>query len=512
MDLFERYGESYRWLATATAMLGAISMVLSSTIVNVAFPNIMGAFGIGQDQAQWASTGFLASMTVFMLVNAWVQSVFGPRRTYLAVLIIFLVGAVVGGTAQSVEVMILGRVLQGASAGIVQPLAMTTVYSVFPENRRGLAMGVFGLGVVVAPAVGPFVGGLAIEELNWRYVFFLPMPSCVLAILASQLFMPTKPMPRRFPPFDWLGFGLLSAAISLILYVLANGQREGWTSDLIAALGVLAILATLAFAAWEWRFAREPLLRINLIVIPQFASAAAVAFVFGMAIYGSTYLVPVFVQIVQDFSPSQAGLLLMPGGILLAFVFPISGWLADTIPIRILLLCGFVLMACGSFLMARADINTTFWMFVGFTLTQRFGLGLIHPALNVAGLRAVPAGSLSEGAGMLNFFRQLGGSAGVVATVIAYDRGVSVYSQAFTETQTAANNVTAAYLQATETLLRAEGFNADAASVLSIRNLSAAILAQATERGFSAAFGLLTVMAILALIPAWVMGMSKARS
>lgn len=504
--LFLRYGEAYRWLATITAMVGAISMVLSSTIVNVAFPNIMGAFGIGQDQAQWVSTGFLAAMTVFMLVNAWVQAVFGQRRSFLFVLGLFIVGALVGGTAQSTEFLILGRVIQGACAGIIQPLTMTTVYQVFPENRRGFAMGIFGLGVVVAPAIGPYVGGLVIEGLDWRFVFFLPIPFCLLGMLASQFFMPNRPIPRTLPPFDWTGLLLLGFAIALGLYVLANGQREGWSSDHIVSFGSVAALATALFVFWEWRFARLPLLRINLLLIPQFASATAVAFVFGAAIYGSTYLVPIFVQIVQHFPPTQAGLLLMPGGILLAFIFPMSGWLADSMPARALLISGFVLMALGSAQMAGADANTTFWVFAGYTLVQRLGLGLIHPTLNATGLRAVPEQSLSAGAGMLNFFRQLGGSGGVIATVIAYDGGVALFSQAYTVSQTPGNRVTAEYLVELQRALGKTGLDVETVTGLSLHHLGEAVLAQSIIQGFSSGFWFLTAIAVLALIPAWIMG------
>jgi EmrB/QacA subfamily drug resistance transporter len=505
-DLFRRYGEAYRWLATVTAMVGAISMVLSSTIVNVAFPNIMGEFGIGQDRAQWISTGFLAAMTVFMLVNSWVQSVLGQRRSYILVLALFIAGAVLGGTAQTTEVLIFGRVIQGACAGIVQPLAMTTVYRVFPENRRGLAMGIFGLGVVVAPAIGPYVGGVTIEELSWRFVFFLPLPFCIVGILAAYAFLPHKKISNALPPFDWIGFALLCAAISLCLFVLANGQREGWRSDQIVALGSLATLSAVSFVIWEWRCAKLPLLRVDLLLVPEFTSAVAVAFVFGAAIYGSTYLVPIFVQTVLHFPPAHAGLLLMPGGALLAVIFPMSGWLADSIPPRVLLVSGFVFMAIGSAQMAGADVNTTFWAFVGYTLVQRFGLGLIHPTLNATGLRTLPQESVSAGAGMLNFFRQLGGSGGVLATVIAYESGLAIFADAYTITQTPSNWATAGYLSELHAMLGSAGLDAGAVSGIALHHLGQAVLGEALTQGFSSGFWLLAEVGLIALIPAWIMG------
>ena len=201
---------------------------------------------------------------------------------------------------------------------------------------------------------------MTIEELSWRFVFFLPLPFCIVGILAACTFLPHKKIANTLPPFDWIGFALLCAAISLCLFVLANGQREGWRSDQIAAFGSLATLAAVSFVIWEWRCAKLPLLRMDLLLVPEFTSAIAVAFVFGAAIYGSTYLVPIFVQTVLHFPPAHAGLLLMPGGALLAVIFPMSGWLADSIPPRVLLVSGFVFVAIGSAGMAGTEVNTTF--------------------------------------------------------------------------------------------------------------------------------------------------------
>jgi len=494
----------YGWMAVLVALAGSISMVLSSTIVNVAFPDIMGAFGVGQDQAQWASTAFLASMTICMLLYSWLHNAIGQKRTYTLVLCVFLTATLICGSAQSIEALIVGRVMQGACAGIIQPLAMTTIYLAFPPERRGFAMGIFGLGVVVAPAIGPFLGGLAIEAASWRYVFYLPAPFCVLGLLGAQLYLPPANL-RRPPSFDWTGFVLLSVAITLALYVLANGQKEGWASDLISGAIVVAIVFLSAFGLWEHKFARAPLFHITLMRIPQFFAATMVAFVFGAAIYGSTYLVPIFVQLVQHYPPTKAGLLLMPGGLILAVIFPLSGWLADTVPPRILMVLGFATMAAGSALISGADINTTFWILVAYTLIQRFGLGLIHPTLNATALRAVPERDVAAGAGMLNFFRQLGGSAGVVAAVIAYDGGLARAANAISVAQISAEAPIKSYLLGAESALLAMGADATTRQALSMAHLENAMTAAAIQYGFEAAFGLLAVVALGALAPAWIM-------
>ena len=172
-------------------MVGVVSMVLAMTTVNVAVPDVMGAFGIGQDKAQWMSSAYTATMTAGMLINAWITGVLGERRTFVGALFFFSIGALLGGMAPTEDALIFSRILQGFSAGVAQPLVMAIIFTVFPAERRGMAMGVFGLGVVFAPAIGPTLGGMMIEYFSWRYVFYISLPFCVIAAVLGLLFMPT---------------------------------------------------------------------------------------------------------------------------------------------------------------------------------------------------------------------------------------------------------------------------------------------------------------------------------
>ncbi|MEK7835034.1 MAG: MFS transporter, partial [Pseudomonadota bacterium] len=190
--LFARYGPRYRWLATITVMLGTISAMLTTTTVNVAIPDIMGTFGIVQDRAQWLSTGALAAMTIAMLLNAWLIRSFGQRKTFIGAFGIFIVALVLAGLSPNESVLIVCRVAQGAVAGLMQPFSVYTLFRVFPPERRGTAMGFFGISVILGPALGPTMGGILIEHFNWRYVFFLAAPFSVIAILLGSVFMPER--------------------------------------------------------------------------------------------------------------------------------------------------------------------------------------------------------------------------------------------------------------------------------------------------------------------------------
>ncbi|MEC8204827.1 MAG: MFS transporter, partial [Pseudomonadota bacterium] len=224
-SLFKRYGNVYRWLVTLTVMIGAIAMGFATSMVNVAVPAVMGAYGVGLDQAQWMATGFLATMSTTMLLSSWLIEVLGQRVTYFLTMLVFAIGSLISATAPNIDLLVIGRVLQGAATGVGQPLAMFSIFSVFPPERRGMAVGLYGLGTVLAPTFGPILGGLAIDHISWRYLFFLPLPFCLPAMLMCLIFMPTKKLARKLPPFDWTGFLLMFVATFLLLAGLSNGQR-----------------------------------------------------------------------------------------------------------------------------------------------------------------------------------------------------------------------------------------------------------------------------------------------
>src|SRR5688572_11131793 len=345
-------------------MLGTISAVLTTTTVNVAIPDIMGAFGIGQDRAQWLSTGALAAMTVGMLLNAWLISRYGQRRTFIAALCVFIVALLAAGAAPNETVLIGCRIVQGAVAGILQPLSMYTLFRVFPPHQRGSAMGFFGMSVLLGPALGPTLGGVMIEYFNWRYIFYVAVPVASLGVLLGGIFMPGREESSVQSRFDWIGFALLSAAIAALLTGLSNGQREGWHSDFIVTLFATAALCGMGFVAWELH-TPQPLVDLRVLANGQFTCAATVACLFGVGLFGSTYLVPLFVQTVQHYTPLDAGLLLMPAGIVMGVFMPLAGYLSDRVPTRGLIISGLVCFALSSYWLAQVDVNSAFWTVAG---------------------------------------------------------------------------------------------------------------------------------------------------
>lgn len=509
--LAERYGDNYRWYVTITGMVGVVSMVLAMTTVNVAVPDVMGAFGIGQDKAQWMSSAYASAMTAGMLMNAWIVGVLGERRTFVGALFFFSAGALFGGSAPTEDLLILCRTLQGFSAGVAQPLVMAIIFSVFPPERRGMAMGVFGLGVVFAPGIGPTLGGMMIEYFSWRYVFYISLPFCALAAVLGLFFMPSRPLPKQIPPFDWLGFGLLCAALMGLMTGIADGQREGWTSDTIVLRLAIGAAAATSFVFWEL-YTPRAMIDIRIFANLEFSAAALIAFIFGFGMNGSTYVIPVFVQTIIGFTPLLAGLMMMPAGIMLAFIFPLAGRMSDAIPASTMIIGGLLLFSTGFMLMCTADVSTTFWTLVSFVMVSRLGLGFINPSLNASSLKALPADKVRQGAGIANFMRQLGGAFGTNLLVAFFEVRTHFHAEALTATQDWGNFTTSRLLVLVEhIMLQAKGLPLQQQKAGAYDYLGTIVFAKAEMLAFSDTFIVIGVVGLVALIPAAMLSRSQRR-
>lgn len=512
-----RFGPWYRWLATGTVMMGTIATTATATIVNVALTDIMGAFGMGSDQIQWLSTGFLAAMTATMLMTAWALDHLGYRATFAGAMGLFIFGSILGAASTGSDTVILARVIQGAASGIVQPMAMVVMSQVFPAEQRGKAMGIYGVGIVLAPALGPTVGGILVDQYSWRDVFLVVVPFCLIGLLAANVLFPGKHQDHHKPqvPFDLFGFLLLAVGLIALLSGLSNGQRHGWDSDFILGCFALSLLATALFIWWELR-CPHPLLHLQVFRIGPFVAACLVAFALGAGIYGSTYIIPLFLQTVQGYTPTRSGLLLMPAGLILALVFPIAGQLSDKVKPQWPVMAGLAIFGLSCWLSRKVDIDTAFWQMALWVLIGRIGLGLMLPALNAGGLRTLPPELLAQGAGSLNFIRQLGGAFGVNLLSVLVDRRTFLHSDALAQTLTPANP---AFAEAVRRLGLFFGhWGNPFGETLSLKvnpgimeYMQQVVLPKARLLAYQDGFLIVAILFFLAVIPAWMMGQkSKA--
>ncbi|HAT35587.1 MAG TPA: MFS transporter [Rhodospirillaceae bacterium] len=507
-ELEARYGPGFRWLVAAAGVTGTISMVLSATIVNVAVPSAMGAYGVGQDQAQWMATAFIATMVASQLLAAWFINALGERMTYTVIAVMFLFGSWLCYLSPTLDVLIIGRIIQGVPAGIIQPLMMSVIYRAFPPDKRGLAMGVYSTGLMISPMLGPVAGGYCIDEMSWRHIFLFPLPFCAVALFLGFFFLPGGWRLRRLPRFDWSSYILLVSTVFLLLTALSNGQRYGWGSDYILILFMFAFLLGTWYVRIQLR-SESPLLDFSLFNNAQFSSAVIVYFVFGMGNFASNYIIPVFVQEVQHFSATLSGLVLLPAGIMVVCLVSFMGRLADTISPHYMVMVGLGMFALGSLLMNGSDVNTAFWTFAIFVMINRFGMSMILPALNTAALRALSPDELNKGSGTMNFLRQLGGAFGVSGLVVAMEQRTQFHAEALVATQTPGNTISRDLLDQVGHLLGEFGVPESIRGPGALHYLGDVVTAQASTLGFKDGFLIISAVYIVAMVPAWILGRAK---
>ncbi|WP_296935734.1 MDR family MFS transporter [uncultured Marinobacter sp.] len=417
-----RYGDRWRWLAVATVMIGTMATVLSATVVNVALHDIMLEFGIRQGQVHWLATGFIAAMTTTMLASSWLLDHFGVRKTLAVAMFLFTLISLAGGFAETPGQLIAARIGQGAMAGLMQPMGMYLVFRIFPRDRRGQAMGIYGMGVILAPALGPVLGGFLVDQLDWRYVMFAPAPVTLVGVLMAWRFLPlpvSRPAPYRF---DLPGLILLGFTIAVSLDTLNRLQQAAGQEKWILAEGILAFAGLLLFVLRERRTA-HPLVNMALLRKPVFLFACLGAMALGLALFGSTYLIPLFVQTALGFSATQAGLLMLPAGIVLGMTFPLAGRLADRHSARVLVVFGIAAFALSAMLFALSDLELAFGWLVLWTVLGRIGIGFMLPALSTGALNPLESQELGAGSSTLNFMRQLGGAFGVNLVALTVEFG-----------------------------------------------------------------------------------------
>ena len=436
-ELQARYGERYRWLLLLAVMVGTMASIMSSTIINVAVPDMSRHFTLGQERAQWVASGFMIAMTVSMLTTPWLLARYGYRRTYAGTMWVLLVGSVIGGLSNDFSLVLAARVTEGLAAGVVLPIPAIIILRAFEPHEQGRAGGIFGMGVVLAPAIGPSVGGLLVDWFGWRSIFFMVVPFCLASLWLAQRFVPTilagsTSATRAGGKLDWPGLLLASAGTLCLLNGLVQLHAGPTAPAGLLLIGAAASL--IGFVAWQRRLGRTmaqggdaPLMNLALYDHRAFAMGSIVAFIYGMALFGSTYLLPIYMRLGLELSASHVGTILLPAGLVLAITIPLVGRLADRQPTYLLVSIGLALLAMSFALMGVVGLTGSLWVLAALAIVGRMGLGFILPSLNSGSMRGLHKDLIPQGSSAINFVRTLGGAVGVSICGIVLEWRLAAY-------------------------------------------------------------------------------------
>ena len=403
----------YRWAVLTLIMTGTFMAILDTSIVNVALPHMMSAFGVNRNQIEWVTTGFMLATAVSMPLVGWLVGRLGHKTLYLGSLTLFTLGSAACALSWSYDSLIVARIIQAAGGGAIQPVGMAMIAELFEPEERGKALGVWGTGIMIGPAVGPTLGGYLTDVFNWRSIFSVNLPFGIVALLIGLALMESdsKRLKRKLP-FDWWGFIFLSIALITGLLALSKGQEKGWTSGYIITCLSFTIIGLTMFLTVENVIA-HPLLDLKLFLYRNFSLSMGLAIFRAVGLFGGVFLVPIFLENLVGYTTIQTGLWMMPMALTVGIMMPISGRMADRYSARWLVLVGSALTGISLLIYGDLDPLSGAAMIIGPQLIRGFGLALMMAPLLTAAINAVPKEQVATASSFLNVAQRLGGSFGI---------------------------------------------------------------------------------------------------
>jgi DHA2 family multidrug resistance protein len=406
------------WLIAFTVMLATFMEVLDTSIANVALPHIAGNLSAGVDESTWVLTSYLVSNAVVLPLTGWFSRLFGRKSFYMSCVLIFIFSSFLCGVATSLPMLVFFRVLQGAGGGGLQPVSQAILVESFPRAKQGMAMAVYGMGVVVAPIIGPTLGGWLTDNYSWRWIFLINIPVGLLSLFLTSTLIHDPPHVARNGNgkrvhIDYIGLGLLSVGLGFLQVVLDKGQRDDWfASHFIVWCSLASAIGLIGAILWELR-QKDPVVELHLFKDRNYATATFLMFLLGVVLYGSTVLLPVLLQTLVGYTAQLSGLVLSPGAIVTLFSLPLVGWLLARYHARWLVIFGLLVLSFGLFQLSHINLTTGFWTYVFIWMISRGGLGFLFVPINVTAFSFVPKERMNNATGLINLARNIGGSVGI---------------------------------------------------------------------------------------------------
>jgi DHA2 family multidrug resistance protein len=486
------------WLIAASVMLATFMEVLDTSVANVSLPHIAGNLSATTNESTWVLTSYLVSNAIILPAANWLGHYFGRKRFLIVCVTIFTLSSALCGAATSLGMLLLARVLQGAGGGALQPIAQAVLLESFPVERRGSAMALYGLGVVVAPIIGPTLGGWITDSYSWRWIFYINVPIGILAVLMINSFVEDPPYIRNQRPgrIDYIGFGLMALGLATLQIVLDKGQEADWfSSSFIAWATVFAVIALVAFVIWELR-AKEPIVNLRVLANRNFAVGTALIAAMGVVLYGTIALLPLFLQTLVGYPALQSGLAVSPRGIGAVFSMIIVSRLVGKIDGRYLIMLGFVVLAFSTYLLSDIDLQIAMGSVVWPQIISGLALGFVFVPLTLMATGTLTNEQLGNATGIFNLMRNLGGSFGIAVVTTMLARAAQVHQAAMVTHLTPYDSVFRQSLQELAAAIAARG-NPVTASQQAYGLIYDTLVGQATVLAYIDNFRLLAFVCLL---------------
>ena len=415
------------WVIAVTVTLATFMEVLDTSIANVALPHIAGNLGASVDESTWVLTSYLVSNAIVLPLSGWLSGLIGRKRFYMSCVAVFTVSSFLCGLAPSLGVLVLFRILQGVGGGGLQPSEQAILNDTFSIEKRGMAFAVYGVAVVVAPTIGPWLGGWMTDNFSWRWIFYINVPVGILSMFLTYWLVSDPPHMKRAKVtqgfrIDYIGIGLISLGLGSMQIILDKGQREDWfASGFIQVFFVLMLVGIIAGIIWELRH-KDPVVDLRMLKDRNFAVATLAMFFLGFVLYSSTVLIPQFLQQMMGYTAELAGLALSPGGAVIMFMMPVVGFLVSRVNTKYLIAFGCTVSALALFVMAGWDLQIDYSHAVRARMLQSFGLAFLFIPINVSAFAFVAKEKTNMGTGIINLARNVGASVGIATVTTLLER------------------------------------------------------------------------------------------
>jgi len=421
------------WLVAVVISLATFMEVMDTSIANVSLSHIAGNLGADENEATWVLTSYLVANAIIIPISGWLSLVLGRKRFYMSCLVLFTVSSFLCGLAPSLGVLLFFRVLQGAGGGGLSPSVQAMLADTFPPASLGMAFAVYGTAVVVAPAIGPALGGWITDNYSWRWIFFLNVPVGVLSYFLTQWLVQdapaaveaTKRERTKGIRVDYTGFAFTAVAFGFLQVMLDKGQEDDWFgSNFICVAASLTVIGFVGMIVWETLVTKDPVVDIPIMANVNLSASMVLMFVMGVILNSTTLLIPQFAQQLLGYNATKAGLVLMPGGLALLVMMTVTGQLVRYVQPKYLMAAGLAIQAASLYYLSRFDTQISFGTLAMVRVIQGFGLPLFFVPLNIIAYQNLPAGKTDNASAMINLMRNLGGGIGIsMVTTLLTRRG-----------------------------------------------------------------------------------------
>jgi MFS transporter, DHA2 family, multidrug resistance protein len=488
------------WIIAVAVMLGTFMEVLDTTVVNVALPHIAGSLGSTVDETTWVLTSYLVSNAIILPMTGWLANFFGRKRILLMSVFGFTISSLACGLAPSLPMLILFRVIQGATGGGLQPLSQAIMLESFPPEKRGKAMAFWALGIVVAPMLGPVLGGWITDTYSWRWVFYINLPVGIAATIMAMLFVFDPPYIKRMSArIDYWGMGLLVVGMGSLQIFLDKGQQEDWfSSDLIKMLAFLAIAGLIGFVVREL-MTRHPVVDLRVFKNSTYATGVFMMTILGFVLYGSTVLLPIYLQTLLGYPALQSGLAMLPRGLGSFLFMPIVGILMGKIEPRKLLATGFIVAGISLFALGRLNLNAGYWDIFWPQIWQGMSMGLLFVPLTTITNDPIPKEQMGNATSIFNLMRNIGASVGIASVTTMVARSGQVHMNNLVSNVTPYDQNASAMIAQMTAAFTSRGADPVTASQMAYGSVFGVVARQASMLAFVDAFRFLGGMFFLML-------------